>query len=290
MTTFVVACSTGTLARFPSGGDPATLAAYLRQIEADAVEVLFYGRWREDLRGAADALRRCGHPIPVVHAEKNLGGAFGSADPDARADGHRRFLDALRLAEQLGARKLVLHLWDRPDSDRFLDRNLDALAALLPRARDAGITTCVETIPCDASNPVDNVRRCLEHFGVTRPGGDLAVTLDLEFLGWHDCVERALGSAFGAPVGAPALVADVHVRDYDGQPFAADGRRRYLDPGDGRLDFPAIFGALVRQGFNGPFTYEGAALPDSADPVAGVNRVLQRMRTWLHEVAARPGA
>ena len=285
----LVGCSTGTLARFPSGGDPVTLAGYLRQVDADAIEVLFYGRWREGLESAAGALRECGRPIPVVHAEKNLGGAFGSADPDKVADGQRRFLDALWLAEALGARKLVLHLWDRPDSDRFLERNLDSLAALLPRARDAGVTTCVETIPCDAGNPVDNVQRCLDHFGSsfsTGPGGDLAVTLDLEFLGWHDCVDRAVGASFGAGTGASTLVANVHVRDYDGQPFAADGRRRYVDPGEGQLDMPGIFGTLLRQGFQGPFTFEGAALPahDAPDdPLRNVNRVLHRMRSWLRD-------
>lgn len=301
----IVACSTGSLARYPGGNDPVTLAGYLRRLEADAAEVLFYGRWRDDLPRAASAFRDCGLPIAVVHSEKNLGGAFGSADPAVVADGQRRFLDAAWLAEQVGARKLVLHLWDKPDSDRFLERNLAALAALLPRARDAGLTVCLETIPCDVSNPVDNVLRCLEYFGgadapssaddggpssgatVVRQGAGLAVTLDLEFLGWHGCVERGVSGVFAPARGALAGVADVHVRDYDGRPFTPEGRRRYIDPGEGLLDFPAIFGALVRDGFSGPYTYEGSTDHPPADgDVAAVNTVLHRMRAWLAEAVA----
>ena len=78
------------------------------------------------------------------------------------------------------------------------------------------------------------------------------------------------------------MVMDVHVRDYDGQPFTAEGRRRYLDPGEGQLDFPAIFGALVADGFRGPFMYEGSHTPVSgAGDVSAINAVLANMRRWL---------
>jgi sugar phosphate isomerase/epimerase len=79
-----------------------------------------------------------------------------------------------------------------------------------------------------------------------------------------------------------SMVMDVHVRDYDGQPFTAEGRRRYLDPGEGQLDFPAIFGALVADGFRGPFMYEGSHTPVSgAGDVSAINAVLANMRRWL---------
>ena len=79
-----------------------------------------------------------------------------------------------------------------------------------------------------------------------------------------------------------SMVMDVHVRDYDGQPFTAEGRRRYLDPGEGQLDFPAIFGALVADGFRGPFMYEGSHTPVSGTgDVSAINAVLANMRRWL---------
>ncbi|MAG35011.1 MAG: hypothetical protein CL878_01990, partial [Dehalococcoidia bacterium] len=161
----VVGVSTGSLARYPKGSDPVTLAGYLSDIEADAVEVLFYRGFHEDLELAARAFRACGRPILVVHAEKDLGGAFGSPDPAEVADGQRRFLEALWLAQQVGARLITLHLWDRPESDHNLERNFDALAPLLPRVQDAGMVVGLETIPCNVHNPVDNVRSALTHFG-----------------------------------------------------------------------------------------------------------------------------
>ena len=273
----VVGVSTGSLARYPNGGDPVTLAGYLSDIEADAVEVLFYRGFHENLERAASALRACGRPITVVHAEKNLGAAFGSPDPDKVADGQRRFLAALWLAEQLGASLITLHLWDRPESDENLERNLDALAPLLPRVQDAGMAVGLETIPCNVSNPVDNVCRAVDHFGGLAAG--CAVTLDLEFLGWHDCVDQAVNGAFA---DLDSEVRDVHVRDFDGQPFTSEGRRRYLDPGEGQFDFPAIFGALQASGFRGPFMYEGSHLPVTDDgDVTAINGVLAKMRRWL---------
>ncbi len=302
----LVGVSTGSLARYPNGGDPVVLAGYLSDIEADAVEVLFYRGFHEDLERAARAFRSCGRPIRVVHAEKNLGTAFGSPDPAQVADGQRRFLEALWLAQQVGAQLVTLHLWDRPESDRNLARNFDALEPLLPRVRDAGMTVGLETIPCTVHNPVDNVRSALAHFGGLAAG--CAVTLDLEFLGWHDCVERGVSGAFADLAGSntplphnpmaaareeQSMVLDVHVRDYDGQPFTAEGRRRYLDPGQGQLDFPAIFGALVADGFRGPFMYEGSHTPVSgAGDVSAINAVLANMRRWLADAdhAAAPAA
>ena len=247
----LVGVSTGSLARYPNGGDPVAIAGYLSDIEADAVEVLFYRGFHEDLERTARAFRSCGRPIRVVHAEKNLGTAFGSPDPAQVADGQRRFLEALWLAQQVGAQLVTLHLWDRPESDRNLARNFDALEPLLPRVQDAGMAVGLETIPCTVHNPVDNVRSALTHFGGLAAG--CAVTLDLEFLGWHNCVERGVSGAFDDLAGndtplphnplaaarqEQSMVLDVHVRDYDGQPFTAEGRRRYLDPGEGQLDFP----------------------------------------------------
>ena len=190
----LVGVSTGSLARYPNGGDPVVLAGYLSDIEADAVEVLFYRGFHEDLERAARAFRGCGRPIKVVHAEKNLGTAFGSPDPAQVADGQRRFLEALWLAQQVGAQLVTLHLWDRPESDRNLERNFAALEPLLPRVQAAGMAVGLETIPCTVHNPVDNVRSALTHFGGLAAG--CAVTLDLEFLGWHDCVERGVNGAF----------------------------------------------------------------------------------------------
>ncbi len=302
----LVGVSTGSLARYPNGGDPVVLAGYLADIEADAVEVLFYRGFHEDLERAARAFRSCGRPIRVVHAEKNLGTAFGSPDPAQVADGQRRFLEALWLAQQVGAQLVTLHLWDRPESDRNLARNFDALEPLLPRVQDAGMTVGLETIPCTVYNPVDNVRSALAHFGGLAAG--CAVTLDLEFLGWHNCVERGVSGAFADLAGndtslahnpmaaarqEQSMVLDVHVRDYDGQPFTAEGRRRYLDPGQGQLDFPAIFGALVANGFRGPFMYEGSHTPvGGAGDVSAINAVLANMRRWLADTdrAAAPAA
>ena len=94
-----------------------------------------------------------------------------------------------RIARALGAELVVLHLWELPDGDRYLERNLERLPALLDIAEEHGLTLTVETIPCTVGNPVDNVRRACERDARCR------VTLDTEFLAAHGQLDAAHGSS-----------------------------------------------------------------------------------------------
>jgi sugar phosphate isomerase/epimerase len=201
-----------------------------------------------------------GLPIVVAHAEKPIGASLSGKEPD-----FERFALNCRIASGLGAKLLVLHLWELPAGDRFLERNLDHLPALLDTADAHGLTVAVETIACTAGTPLDNVRRACERDERCR------VTLDTEFLALHGQLDRAreLGDR----------IAHVHAKDFDPALWAARPWNRYLIPGEGSLDFDWFMATLP---FDGTVTLEVSAVrPDGS---VDADR-LEKCLLWLRRLA-----
>ncbi len=244
-------CSTGAFTRDPDRTDYRAILTYGPALAVDGFELLFYPDWYPGIEGIATGLRASGLRFPVIHAEKSIGPALGSDQSEARALGLRRIRGNCRLGGMLGATLLVLHLWGLPGSDEHLDRNLAALTACLDIAADEGLAVAVETIPCVRADPLSNVRRALD-----RDARCLA-SLDTEFLAFHGQLDAALTAAW---LWEGMRVAHIHVKDYDGHMVSTDGYRRYLHPGDGRIDFARVFGALSEHAFSGFVSLEAAAI------------------------------
>jgi len=49
---------------------------------------------------------------------------------------------------------------------------------------------------------------------------------------------------------------NIHIRDYDGQSFDDEGKRRYLKLGEGLINFRELFEKIFELGYNGPLTVE----------------------------------
>lgn len=200
-----------------------------------------------------------GLPIVTAHADKTIGATLSGDHPALE-----RFALNCRIAAALGARILVFHLWELPDGDRLLERNLDHLPGLLDTAEGHGLTMAVETIPCTVGTPLGNVRRACERDPRCR------VTLDTEFLSVHGQLDRAHELA--------EVVAHVHVKDYDPGVWGTRPRR-YLLPGEGVLD---LDGFLDRLGWEGPVTLEMSAVEQNG----GIDsRRLEMAVAWVRRLA-----
>ena len=243
---------TGSVTRNPDYTDHARIRQFIPPGE---LELSIYGSWDERV---IDDLR--GLPIVTAHADKRPGATLSTDEPDVA-----RFALDCRIARELGAGLVVLHLWELPDGDRYFERNLDHLPALLDIADEHGLTLAVETIPCTAGTPLDNVRRACDRDPRCR------VTLDTEFLGAHGQLEAALDLG--------DLIAHVHVKDFD--PAVWDTKpRRYLLPGEGVLD---LDGFLARLPFDGTVTLEMSAVRENG--TIDADR-LEAATAWLRRLAA----
>ena len=243
---------TGSVTRKPDYIDHRRI---LRHPPPAELELSIYDGWDERV---VDDLQ--GLPIVTAHAEKTIGATLSGDHPAVE-----QFALNCRIASALGAETLVFHLWELPDGDRHLERNLDRLPGLLDTAEEHGLTLAVETVPCTVGTPVDNVRRACERDPRCR------VTLDTEFLALHGQLDRAheLGDR----------IAHVHVKDFDPAVWGTRPRR-YLLPGEGVLD---LDGFLQRLPYDGTLTLELSAVRDDGSIDAAR---LESAAAWLRRLGA----
>jgi sugar phosphate isomerase/epimerase len=242
---------TGSVTRKPDFTDHLRI---LQHVPPADLELSIYDVWDERV---IDDLH--GLPIVIAHAEKTIGATLSGDRPALE-----QFALNCRIASALGAQTLVFHLWELPDGDRYLERNLDHLPGLLDTAEEHGLTLAVETVPCTIGTPVDNVRRACERDPRCR------VTLDTEFLALHGQLDQAreLGDR----------ILHVHVKDFDPSVWGTRPRR-YLLPGEGVLD---LDGFLERLPYDGTLTLELSAVRDDggidADRLEAAAAWLRRLR------------
>lgn len=184
----------------------------------------------------------------------------------ARDEGAARLVENVRLAETLGAELVVLHLWDSPESDANLERNLETLARCHEAASRAGVAFAVETLPSDHRTPLGNIREVIDI------DERLVVALDTEFLALHGELTILLDADW---LWERRVIRHVHIKDFDGSLRDANGRRRYLHPGEGDIDFDAVARTLKRRTFTGTVSLESSAVgPNGEIDVPRIERSL----------------
>lgn len=244
-----ILCSTGAVTQYPIRADH-RLVAEARALPVTAFELSIYSNWADDPDAVADDLETLGLRFETAHAEKAIGARLSEGDPA----GVERLEASARLAARLGARLLVIHLWELPTGDRHLERNLELLPACADVAQRHGLTLAIETIPCSVGTPLANVARAVE-----REPRCVAV-LDTEFLALHGELDDALDA--GLPIG------HVHLKDFAGAIVRGDPRIRYRLPGEGSLDLDGFLSRLRGRGYDAAVTLEASAV----DPEGQLDR------------------
>ena len=243
-----ILCSTGAVTRHPTRADH-RLVEEARGLPCDGLELSIYPSWVEEAERIAADLADLALPFETAHAEKAVGAQLSEGDETAI----ERLEGSALIASRVGARLLVLHLWELPLGDRYLERNLELLPSCADVAERHGLTLGIETIPCSVGSPLANVAKAVE-----REPRCVAV-LDTEFLALHGELDAA--PAAGLPVG------HVHVKDFGGEIRHGDPRRRYLLPGEGALDLDGFLRRLTTDGYEGAATLEASAV----DPEGGLD-------------------
>lgn len=245
--------STGAFTREPVQTDHREILSHGPGLGLTGFELAMYSAWYGHLDDVISDLRESGLAFPTVHADKAIGAGLGSADADEVEQAFEHLEVNCRAAAALGAKTLVLHLWERPSGDSDIERNLEHLPTCLDTAAAYGVALAVETIPGDVGTPLENIRLALERDARCR------VTLDSEFLGLYGQLEQSLTMDW---LWEDRFVHHVHLKDFDGR-LRRDGHRRYLLPGEGQLDLQGFLNGLGERGYSGAFTLEATAIdPD----------------------------
>ncbi len=243
-------CSTGAFSRNPDYNSYRQVLEHGPHLAVDGFELMFYDRWYGEIEQIAADLLRSGLRFPAMHAEKNIGMALGRM-PEEREQAVAWLEVNCQLAHALGTQVLVLHLWGWPELDDHLEANLEPLTRCLDSAARYDVALAIETIPARHFDPLTNVYKAVERD--TR----CAVALDTEFLAQSHLLEKVFATEW---VWQDERTRHVHIKDFDGQGFSESGKRRYLHPGDGHIDFEQFFSGLKQCGFAGYVSLESPAI------------------------------
>lgn len=269
-----ILCSTGALITRFNGRDPRLLFEILPRIEADGIEFMIYPSWDGQLDEVAKtmlALKNGGVNIPVLHADKRIGELLSRAGEGDFEEALARFETGCRIAEELEAHTMVLHLWGGVGSDRHIDGNISVLGDYMRLAERHGVLLTVENVVCGGKTPLYHIKRIMREYP------DARFTIDTKMAEFHR--ENPATLACGELWQGRA--AHLHVNDYGGgvRDFSD---LRVLHPGDGHVDFGPFFEKVRGCGYSGFATVESTSVrPDGSIDYQKLNRSLEFVRRGL---------
>lgn len=246
-------CSTGAMSRNPDHTSYQQVLRYGPQVDADGLELMFYKSWYPEIEHIANELQASQLHIPAMHAEKDIGVLLGSTSIEDRQHSVSLLAENCRLGSMIGVQIIILHLWGWSQLDDHLDYNLEQLHHCIDAATHYGIKLAIETIPARHADPLTNVQRAFQQDQRSY------IALDTEFLALYDQNDAVFTTPW---LWEHERVQHIHIKDFDGQSFK-DGKRRYLHPGEGNIDFVRFFTQLKQHHYTGYVSLESPAIDNS---------------------------
>jgi sugar phosphate isomerase/epimerase len=226
-------------------------------IEISALQEQHLGVWDSESVNALLAARQTlGLKVWSFHAPFC---GIAMDDADTRADGVRRIIQSARVAQQLGATRVVVHPGrDVPviNAAREQQWTVENTLRALEKMPD-GMCLALETMGTGADILQNMLARLpAERVGACVDTGHVNLQMDVAA-----CI-----------AGLSGRVMSVHLQDNHGQ---ADD---HLLPGSGRINWPAVLTALRQAGYRGVLMCEGG--DPGNDPAANAREYARRMREW----------
>lgn len=241
----LISCSTSCIPE----RDPHAVESLLSDVDTDHFELFLFSHWNKE----EIAHLFSGYPFFSIHGSKQLSFVL----EENTEKGAALLREDIILAHKVEASTIVLHCYNSLNVTPDLDRVVHTLDATLKFAEEHSVLMSLELIP----HITISIPKLASFFDskLAKP----LFTLDLEYTSKFECLHEILIHI--------SKVNNIHVRDYDGN-WIVNGKRRYLKPLDGNLNFDAIFSALSQSGYEDTYTLEA--------PHKSVEEVNASMR-WL---------
>ena len=214
---------------------------------------------------------------------------INSEDPESVARGEATLMSALTFAQDIGAEYLggvifsALAPYDHPPTPKSRENSQTVITRLAEKAKAAGITVGLEFVNRYESNLLNTSAQTVEY--IKECGSDnLVVHLD----SYHMNIEE---NNFRDPVfDAGELLGYVHI---------GENHRGYL--GQGHVNFPELFKALVDAEYDGVITFESFSSKVVDEDLTTTLRIWRNMwensmdlavqaRRYMAEEMAKAGA
>ncbi len=266
-----ILCSTGALIGKPNGRDYTLLEKLAGELSCDGFEFMMYSSWYEQADRLTDALRGTGLSFPVMHCEKHIGEKISRGEAGDLEEALRLFRINCRIAQSIGAEKLVLHLWDGMISDSHFENNLAAYAQLKEIADSHGLLLLVENVVCNHEDPMTHWCALREQYA------DVRFVFDTKMAAFHGQMDLLYDREYEW-LWRGGHIAHFHVNDYGGGYMEWD-RLKTLPIGGGNVDFVKFFSFVKDTGYEGMFTVEATAFNREGVVDTGMlNRCFEEIR------------
>lgn len=246
-------CSTGAVTGRPNGRDFRLLKQCGEMLDCDGYELLMYDDWREKIDELKSFLSGTDLSFPVFHIEKDVGNLL-SRNGDGDVERAYEIFDInCALASEIGASKLVLHLWGGLDSDRDFPHSMECYKVLRGISDSHKLLLTVENVVCNRRDPMSRLTELAEAYP------DALFTFDTkmsEFHGQTDLLYKEENRWLFRKT------AHMHINDYAGG-YMDWGSLKTLHIGEGHVDFAKLFAFLKEQDYKGDFTVEATSFDQS---------------------------
>lgn len=291
---YKVLCSTGALLGRPNGRNYRLLGDLSKQLCCDGFEFMMYGSWYPEIEELIKSVKAMNLHIPVIHAQKALGETLcgmkvsfdgkdfyeyrmtEEEDLAAYQKGMEEFVLNLRIAQEFGAEKMVLHLWNGLASDKNLSKNIERFGTLREMARKAGICLMVENVVCNTNDPLTNIGR------LHRTYPDIDLVYDTKMAEFHNQLMNVFLPEWEWIFGE-GHVKHLHINDYDGG-YMDWSNLNVLPIGKGHVDFDGFFQQLSKYKYQGDFTVEATAFDmDGVLNIDMLNQCFESLRKLIKQ-------
>ena len=233
---------------------------------------MMYSTWYDQVEYIVHFLNSLGLTIPVCHCEKGIGEMISRSGEGETDRAIAQFEINCRIAREIGAETLVLHLWNGEPSDRNIDHNIEVCGQLREIALRYGHRLTVENVVCNRQDPMTHLLCLAERYP------EMEFTFDTKMAQFHGQM-NALYAAEGKAVAG--RVRHMHINDYAGG-YKEWSCLKTLHIGEGNVDFDSQLAFLRRTGYAGDFTVEATSFrSDGTINFDALNRDFDRIRAYI---------
>ena len=244
-----ILCSTGAVIGLPNGRNYHLLGPLSKELKCDGFEFMMFSSWYDEVDALVDALLDMKLNIPVMHCEKHIGEGISKGEDLEGA--YALFEKNCEIANRIGAKKLVIHLWDGFTSDSNFANNLSAYARLREMADAHGLDLLVENIVCTHKDPMTHWGELAEKYP------DVHFIFDTKMAEFHGQTEL-LYEPQSDWIWKDGHLKHFHVNDFGGE-IMEWAKLKTLPIGKGHVDFEKFFDFVHRIGYDDTFTVESTA-------------------------------
>lgn len=266
----MILCSTGAFVSRANGNDHRLIAEYESQLDCDGFELMLTSDWTGKLREVSDHLAgKVRKPFVTVHIGKRVGDLISRNEEGDSAAAQELFERSCEAAVNVGAEKLVLHLWNGIYSDRDMPHCVDMYKRLREISERHGLLLTVENVVCNFNDPMTDMHTVLDACP------DAVFTFDTKMAEFHG---QLMDIALPGNRKLWERVVHLHINDYSGG-VKDWSNLKTLHIGDGQIDFDKFFGFAGTTGYKGDLTVESTAIDKEGRPdIPKMNRSLCRVR------------